>query len=623
LKAPRAMEAGFNRSRRFPTLLLAATFFFCVLLAVLPPLRSLVIQFSGKVIGHGGLDVDTWQRRLVELAAGGMVISGFCAVRRSPLLTRLQVTAQDSRAGSIAIATLIVAWAIVFSAIATQDTSIWLDETLSLLPMRHPFVDVMKIQSHDVHPPLYFILGKLWQMPLPDSVLWMKLLSVLAAILSMVALSSFLAKEVSTRAAIFFLLIMGACQTVLHQALEIRSYMWAYFFVSMLLPCGYYAVRKGTWFWWVGFLIAAECSAWMHLYAAVCAGLVYGLLLAYLMVANRAQLKKALTVAVLAVIIYIPWLPFTWWAYNAFKVKDFWIQPLNWRSFKALLLYPFGAADSKAVSAVLASLFVFSFALFVAKARRAGDQKKLLIAAGLLCPLLLGTIAIAVSVLTRPFLVDRYLFPSFGFIYVCFACGLAALELPRRFSVFPNTEQAGAAQDGKSGIIPLVISVALLILCVESLTVASQSARKDQQAFARFQEFLRTNVAPTGILILAPGIDVHILGFVAYLSPEVTQITSGYLPSQVERDWASKSSKAEQLGGLVFGKRFTSYTAFQQSGQRPSGAWIIAGNRGQNLNLDTSTHARLASEFAWDFYTFAMYYTDTPLETMQRLASPK
>src|SRR6478735_3208695 len=120
------------------------------------------------------MDVDTWQRRAVELAVGGMVIGGSFALRRFPQLqARFRGAVADHRAGSIAIAGLIAVWSIVFSVIATQDTSIWLDETLSLLPMWHAFVDVLKIQSHDVHPPLYFVLGKLWQAPFPDSVVWM------------------------------------------------------------------------------------------------------------------------------------------------------------------------------------------------------------------------------------------------------------------------------------------------------------------------------------------------------------------------------------------------------------------------------------------------------------------
>lgn len=44
--------------------------------------------------------------------------------------------------------------------------TIWVDEAFSVELVKHSFVDIIKLDATDVHPPLYYLIYKLFAMPI-------------------------------------------------------------------------------------------------------------------------------------------------------------------------------------------------------------------------------------------------------------------------------------------------------------------------------------------------------------------------------------------------------------------------------------------------------------------------
>ncbi len=44
--------------------------------------------------------------------------------------------------------------------------TIWVDEAFSLELIKHPFVELIKLDAMDVHPPLYYLIYKIAAMPI-------------------------------------------------------------------------------------------------------------------------------------------------------------------------------------------------------------------------------------------------------------------------------------------------------------------------------------------------------------------------------------------------------------------------------------------------------------------------
>ena len=44
--------------------------------------------------------------------------------------------------------------------------AIWVDEAFSLELIKHPFVELVKLDAADVHPPLYYLIYKAAAMPI-------------------------------------------------------------------------------------------------------------------------------------------------------------------------------------------------------------------------------------------------------------------------------------------------------------------------------------------------------------------------------------------------------------------------------------------------------------------------
>jgi hypothetical protein len=384
---------------------------------------------------------------------------------------------------------LILLFAIsLFALVYDNPFTVWADEIVSLDFCKGSFSGIITTYANDNYPPLEGFLRKISAYFFRDSVFSMKIFSVVPTILMMFFMLFFLRKEFSDKVATIFLLAICASPAIVHYSIEIRMYTWALFFISMLVPTGWYIIKTGKLRWWLLFLISALCAAYTHYYSMLNAVIIYCFLLSYfLLKKDKKQIKTAIFVAFLGVVVYFPWISILLRRFTE-NSKIFWIPPIDIGTIKWFLEFPFsqGYGGYHSVYNVVASkvyicLFSCSIVTFFWKEK---DKKVWFALCCLISAVLLMLIGVGVSLCTRPLVYDRYLFCSFGLVFFFFADVMGMY---------------------KKKIYMLVI---ILLLLVSVFSFHSKHCKEQGQNIGtlRFMNFLGDNVRSQDIIIfLNPG----------------------------------------------------------------------------------------------------------------------
>lgn len=214
----------------------------------------------------------------------------------------------------------IIILGILFLLLAAFHEDIWFDESYSVAIARHDFAEIWTISGNDVHPPLYYWMLHIIGVLTNYNVIVYRLFSVLAIALVGILGYTHIRKEFGEKTGILFSFLTYFLPVMCTYSQEIRMYSWSCLFVTLL---GIYAWRlyqnvkniqnkeksKNL----ILFGICSICCCYIHYYALVTTGIVNLILLIYL-IRNRKQekvlLRNFLILAVIQIILYIPWLVF-------------------------------------------------------------------------------------------------------------------------------------------------------------------------------------------------------------------------------------------------------------------------------------------------------------------------
>ena len=161
---------------------------------------------------------------------------------------------------------LIIAFGGIYLSLCFNN-NIWTDEgyTIDLLRNCKTFQEVCNFTAEDVHPPLYYLILKIFTDRFGIHLLLIKILSIVPMFLTMVLGATVIRKEFGFRTALFFILTMGTLPCTMEYAVQARMYTWAIFFVTL---CGLEAYRTATQGKLIGWLSVGRC--WCSIHALLC-----------------------------------------------------------------------------------------------------------------------------------------------------------------------------------------------------------------------------------------------------------------------------------------------------------------------------------------------------------------
>lgn len=314
----------------------------------------------------------------------------------------------------------------VFIYLDCTNVSIAFDDAYTIRMTQRSFLDILRITSHDVHPPLYYWLLKIYSTVFGYSMHSQRIFSTIGIFATMLLAVFPIRKRLGDTTAFLFLTLLIIFPVSQFLASEIRMYSWAMFFTmgtAIFAYDSYNRGRKTDYLKMGGF---ALCAAYTHYYALIAAGWIFVVLLIALWREQKRIRIYFITITAF-IILYLPWI-----SQFLFQIKqvshDYWIQPFSMKDIYYHIYFlfsikkdwlPFDSITNHSLMLgttiiILSQIGVFSYSVINYIKNR--DKKDLISIIGVLLfilPILSGLIF---SLLTRPVLVPRYMLCSFDLL---------------------------------------------------------------------------------------------------------------------------------------------------------------------------------------------------------------
>lgn len=323
-------------------------------------------------------------------------------------------------------------------------SDIWYDELFTMGLAGRSCGNLISITARDVHPPLYYLIVKLFLSGAAKSgtaiqVTAAKLVSCIPFLLCILLSFNKISKKFGMFPAGLFSFLLLSMPQMADYTVEIRMYGFALLFVTagmlyadeiLLSP---HTAKKA----WILLTLCAILACYTHYFACVAACMVYLYLLAGMLRYHKGgqMIKPYLASGFLCAVSYMPWL---FWAVagQVGRVKEsYWIQPVSWRTLGGCAKFIFKPSftDERIntlTAAVFFLIYILVIILAVIKAVKEKEKReKTFFAFGCI-----GTLAgliffgILASLILRPVFVYRYMMPAMGLFWLAFAVCLSELK---------------------------------------------------------------------------------------------------------------------------------------------------------------------------------------------------
>lgn len=319
---------------------------------------------------------------------------------------------------------------------------IWLDEGYTIALSKMKFAELIETTAGDVHPPLYYLIVKVFSVCLGHHQWVYELSSVLPVAFSIMFSVFVMRKEFGRSASVYFMTLLTCMNCSFDYMNEVRMYSWANFLVLMCFWCAYQILKRNKNRDYVFFVLFGLAGAYTHYYAMVTVGLVYVLLFVVLLIrADKKKMLNWLFAAMACAVGYLPWVKALfssfgdassgWWATEVItssQIYDFifWnrigrfsylflgvcILIVVWKSFISISVEKREGKDKVYI---------------VVKGIRSISQDNYFMAVmiGLFALVLTYFVGYGVSVAIRPLFQERFIYPAVGILWFVMATSFA------------------------------------------------------------------------------------------------------------------------------------------------------------------------------------------------------
>ncbi|MCD8290176.1 MAG: hypothetical protein LUC91_01585, partial [Prevotella sp.] len=294
---------------------------------------------------------------------------------------------------------------VVIFAVSIFNPCFTYDESFTFHLVSLSFVDGIDITAHDVHPPLYYIMLKVWLSVLSfgsDNIYVITVLSRLFSLVAYLLTALLCLKKLHMERLIGWLLLFSFCafSVLLRYGVEIRMYGWALFFVTATYIFARDVMNgRCSWNTWIIITLFSVCAAYTHNFALISVAIIWLILFVWFWLHDKRMLLRCCVYAVIFSLAYLPWL-IVLMRQTQHISEDYWISlsPGEFLYIFYYLLFP--------LHLILPLLLV--------KALRTKDDRKITFddVMGMIVPISTLFIGVLVSLIFRPVIIARYLVPS-------------------------------------------------------------------------------------------------------------------------------------------------------------------------------------------------------------------
>lgn len=338
---------------------------------------------------------------------------------------------------------LIILGLSVFSAITLftiTKSSIWFDEAFGAYIIRFNFFDIAKYTAFDVHPPLYYWVLKLWSMFFGNSELAIRSMSLLFGGISIVLGYLITNRLFGRKAARYSLLFLVLSPMLIRYSQEARMYTMVVAIAMMATLFLLKATESNKKTHWMVYGIFVGLGMWTHYFSAII-WIAHWVWRAYVIKCESSNKnfnqrffsKEWKFTNLVALGLFVPWLPFFITQLSIVQAFGFWIPPVTPNTVINYLSNVIFYQESSQLTGWLALYLIILFIGFIFIGHYVyeimnKDRKKyyiLLIIISVFPIILLFIMSLPPL---RSSFVDRYLFTSSLFIAIYMGVTLSYCE---------------------------------------------------------------------------------------------------------------------------------------------------------------------------------------------------
>ncbi len=320
-----------------------------------------------------------------------------------------------------------------------DDRNIWWDEGLVAWAARLPTASIVDWTARDVHPPLYFLLQRLWWFAVGDGEFVMRYTSVLVGTLG-VALIYLLGRAMGGPLAGLLAAFFLAISTfAVSWSQEMRMYIGASAAATAALWAALRTWQTSRWRYW-GLYVAATALALWLLYLSVSVLIIANLAFLWVWIGRRLPLRAVLRWAAaqaLAVALFLPWLAYALPRMPSWSTAEPFTPLLFLQLYATTLAVGVSVNLDRYLLPVLLVVALLAVSVPLAWRRMHTTEQRaglVMLLLGLLLPaLLVYIVSLPIHIFYAPRLAPRYLIPLAPCFYTLLALGLAALAQRQRW----------------------------------------------------------------------------------------------------------------------------------------------------------------------------------------------
>ncbi len=352
--------------------------------------------------------------------------------------------------------------------VAFSKPSVSYDDYYTLGIIRYSFLDMINATAENVHPPIYYIILKLFTkvFGIIDNVGLVfagKVVSLMPIALLLIINLTKVRKEFGFLVAGIFSLLLCSMTQIMFYATVIRMYSWGLFFLSIQAIFLYDIIHSRSNKAWFVFTIFSICAIYTHYFTAISSIFIYLVLFVYLIFNNREKIKFWFLSAIVAFVSYLPWMGILFNQVSTVS-NNYWIKPLGLSSLLDYFQFIFAPSNDLIGTALGFLLFLALLALIYLAFNDKSSQDHSIDFAAMSVSVIFLTIlsGIVLSLLIRPIFISRYILPACGPLWLGFSILLA-----RGFNE-ENSKKKNNLDSNK-----LFYSVLVLILAISILSAVN------------------------------------------------------------------------------------------------------------------------------------------------------
>lgn len=316
--------------------------------------------------------------------------------------------------------------------------SLWHDEAFSALLIRYPFGEMINRIILDVHPPLYYILLRVWDIILGDSLLSLRLFSAFFSVLTIYFAYLFVKTAFKNeKLALVSAAFIAINPFQIQYAAEARMYTLGAFLIMLsswllikamefnnsaeIKNASKPISRIKKYKWWILYGTSAAAAIYTHYYlifsvAAQALFVVFPALKNYGLKIQEwvksENIKGAIIAYIISLILFLPWLPIFLRQLGQVE-KSYWIPAMDRYSIPGTVFHLFAGANINTANVNLIVISLAFLAVLALALKREKNNYKRLIAFSFLIPF----IAAIILSFKQSLYLDRY-FVFAGLFYI-------------------------------------------------------------------------------------------------------------------------------------------------------------------------------------------------------------